>query len=331
MHDIIPGFHFDTADLPAGTELAAWAAILPWFEVGQLDSVIEFGILADAWLLDSLVFSVTRMPPVWLERSSALIVADGRVDYSLIVATAPWFVNTGSTRVTLVEPGAVCVLDNSLPFRVENAGGEFIILNLPRPMLVDGRLPRALHGALFRNTLALVFGDFLRGLRPRLPNLAQSQTRVVARALRDLLVACLAAGAEPCWATQDESGVLHRARHYIDSNLASALTVAEVARAMGVSRSRLYRIFSEAGGVERFIMRRRLHRARAMLAHGIGPRPGIAEVAHATGFASTTHFSRTFKAEFAMTPTGARAMPAAPPSVSSHDARRFKSWFETRL
>jgi AraC-like DNA-binding protein len=327
MQDVIPVFHFDTAGLPAGSELEAWASILPWFDVGRSGEAGGFNVLASAWLLDGMVLSVTRMPPVWLERSAALIAADGRIDYCAVVGNAPWSFQLDGRPPTRVEPNEVCVLDNSRWFRVETTGGEYVILNLPRPMLA-ATLKEAVHGALFGSTLAMVFGDFMTGLRSRLPTLTHAQSPAVARALRDLLVACLVAGAE-AYPSKGGDTVLQRAGRFIDNHLAEALTVSEVARAMGVSRSRLYRIFAEAGGVERFIVRRRLSRARALLTRGTGRRPGVAEVALATGFASATHFSRVFKAEYGITPAAARSLqsPQPLPPAASENVDRFKSWF----
>ena len=329
MADLVPLFEFDTTGLEHDAKLAAWARILPWFEVGRLDDVGDFDLHGDAWLLDGAVISVTRMPPVWLTRSAAKIAGDSRADFAIIVADAPWRMRIEKDRGRLIEPSQVCVLDNSRPFRVEASPGEYTIFNLPRPMLRSDRLPPALHGAVLHHTLSLVFADFISGLRSRLTTLTTAQAPALRRALRDLLVSCLIAGAETAQSRASDGSPLERAGWYIDSHLASALTVNDIASALGVSRSTLYRIFNEAGGVERFILKRRLARARALLTSDPGRRPRVREVAFATGFASATHFSRVFKAEFGVTPAAARlsrpqaSMPAPPDAIA-----RFVSWFD---
>jgi len=289
MSDKVPAIRFDTSALALEDRLKAWSAMIPWFEIGRLDDDPDFGVSADAWLLGPMTLSVTLVPKVWLARPPHLIEADGRMDYSVVIADVPWSGRMGDGETIVVEAGAVCVLDHAQPFRVQTMGGQFTILDLSRSLLDDPSLPSDLHGKLLRNTLAMVFGDFMVGLRERLPSLAVAETPGLTKALRDLLVACLASGGEALGAAEGERALRNRAGRYVDDNLSAALTVADVARALGVSRSRLYRLFAEAGGVERFMMRRRLHRARAMLAEARPERALVADVAYATGFASTSH------------------------------------------
>lgn len=334
MTEIVPTFRFETADLPQASRLAAWAALLPWFEVGAGRPEEDFQVEAEAWLIGSMVLSVTAMPAVWLARTEALIIADGRLDYAVIAGNAPWTLRLGEAAALVVEPGAICVLDNTQPFRVEHEGGAFTILNVPRPLLSHPRLPADLHGALLRHTLALILGDFMLGLRSRLTSLAVREAPAVETALSDLLVSGLVAGAEAPGAREGDASLLQQTGRFIDQKLADALTVSDVARAMGVSRSRLYRIFEQVGGVQRFILRRRLHSARVMLLQPSARPMGIAEVAHATGFASATHFSRLFKARFGVSPSRARredALFAENQPHASADARRFQSWFLTPI
>lgn len=331
MDDKAPSIRFDTAAMPVEDRLKAWSAMIPSFEIGRLDEASDFCVSADAWLLGPMTLSVTLVPRVWLARPQRLIDADGRMDYSVVIADVPWSGQIGDGETVVVEAGAVCVLDHAQPFRVQTMGGKFTILDISRGLLDDPSLPPDLHGQLLRNTLAMVFGDFMVGLHERLPSLTVAQAPSLTKALRDLLVACLASGGEPLGAALGDSAIRNRAGRYIDDNLSAALTVADVARAVGVSRSRLYRLFAEAGGVERFMMRRRLHRARAMLAQAGSEQALVADVAYATGFASTSHFSRAFKAQFGMAPSRARGLRrhgAAAEALGdgSDEARRFRAW-----
>jgi AraC-like DNA-binding protein len=330
MTELVPNIRFDTMDVPAEERLASWAAMIPWFEVGILPGAGDFSARADAWLLDGLVLSITTLSAVWLERSNALIAADPRTDYAVVVSDTAWDLRTGDDGTTRVEAGAVCILDNTQDFRVEAIRGVYIILNVPR-VRIDDPLQRAdLHGRVISDTLAMVFCDFLGALRARLPVLPAAQAPALANALSDLLAACLATGNSSVWAAGVERAPLVKARAFIEQNIADTLSVDEIAAAMGVSRSRLYRIFAGVGGVERFVIRRRLHRARSMLRGG-APRRTIADVAYANGFTSTAHFSRLFKAEFGMTPTEARSdgfAPAETPGALTQTARVFRGWLD---
>jgi AraC-like DNA-binding protein len=326
-----PAIHFDSRAFPVEQRFANWASMVPAFEVQSLRSG-DFVLQAEGWLIGQVVLTFNTMPAVVLERTPAAIAADGRDDYIVVVSRdARWQCSVAHATATEIEPGIVCVLDNSVPFRVQNEAGEIVILNVPRALLDEPRLNFDLHGQLFRNTLAMLFLDFMGALRARLPGLTMAEAPLIERAVRDLLVTCLAAGHEPMTQSAADGAALRRARRYIDANLASALTVADVASAIGVSRSPLYRIFSCVGGVERFILLRRLARARSALFMADG-KTTIAEIGFAHGFRSQAHFCRAFKAEFGLAPKQARSVDRLAASSSyganSDLAKEFRSWFK---
>lgn len=92
-----------------------------------------------------------------------------------------------------------------------------------------------------------------------------------------------------------------------DRLLDPALDAGELMRALGLSRSSLYRAFQPVGGVNAWIRQRRLEHARDLLAHRTGPRPTVGEVAQICGFASDSHFSRAFRKAFGHSPGGRAA------------------------
>jgi len=73
-----------------------------------------------------------------------------------------------------------------------------------------------------------------------------------------------------------------------------------------MSRSNLYRLFEDGGGVARYIRRERLLEARAVLSNPATARP-VAAVAEDLCFADASSFSRAFKREFGYTPSEARS------------------------
>ena len=88
----------------------------------------------------------------------------------------------------------------------------------------------------------------------------------------------------------------------IDSRLADrSLDKAAVSRAAHLSPSTLYRLLAPFGGVGPFIIRRRLEVVRQLLATA-GQRDTLAELAERVGFASASHLSRAFLAQFGMRP-----------------------------
>ncbi|WP_442920266.1 helix-turn-helix domain-containing protein [Mesorhizobium sp. WSM4935] len=82
------------------------------------------------------------------------------------------------------------------------------------------------------------------------------------------------------------------------------LTLELLMKELGMSRSRLYRAFHHAGGVARYIQRRRFLAARAALLRESHHR--IHEIAYRYGFPLASDFTRAFRREFGYSPSEAR-------------------------
>lgn len=105
---------------------------------------------------------------------------------------------------------------------------------------------------------------------------------------------------------------LNAAARLIEARLLDQdLDVALLMQELGLSRSSLYRAFQPVGGVNAWIRRRRLENARDMLARRTGGRPTVGEVAQSHGFASESHFSRSFSKAFGHPPGARRAGPSS--------------------
>jgi AraC-like DNA-binding protein len=92
----------------------------------------------------------------------------------------------------------------------------------------------------------------------------------------------------------------------VQNNLLSpSLGVDEICRELGISRSRLYRLFEDLGGVVHYIRSRRLLDAHRVLSGGMDRRP-IVNIAAERDFLDPADFSRAFKREFGYSPKEAR-------------------------
>ncbi len=90
---------------------------------------------------------------------------------------------------------------------------------------------------------------------------------------------------------------------YIDSQYRDpTLTPQTIAHACGISRSYLYKVFSEAPSVMARIRKRRLEAARGMIELRAVSLT-MTEVAMACGFSNSSEFSRLFKSEYGVTPS----------------------------
>src|SRR4029077_7313449 len=97
-----------------------------------------------------------------------------------------------------------------------------------------------------------------------------------------------------------------KALWYIESHLADALSLDEIADIAGVSRFHLVRAFAVATGfsVMRYVRARRLSVAARALAAGA---PDILQLALAAGYGSHEAFTRAFRDHFGVTPETVRA------------------------
>lgn len=95
--------------------------------------------------------------------------------------------------------------------------------------------------------------------------------------------------------------VVSQACEQIRQRLNRPITLAELARAVHRSPSRLAHRFREATGVplRRFILWRRLRAAAEIAMQG----SSLTQAAHAAGFADSAHLSRTFRSMFGIAPS----------------------------
>jgi AraC-like DNA-binding protein len=90
------------------------------------------------------------------------------------------------------------------------------------------------------------------------------------------------------------------ARDLIDSDPTGAVTLADLARASGLSRFQVLRGFARATGFtpHAYLMQRRIAIARGLIAHGMR----LSEAAIASGFTDQSHMTRRFVQTYGVTP-----------------------------
>jgi AraC-like DNA-binding protein len=93
---------------------------------------------------------------------------------------------------------------------------------------------------------------------------------------------------------------ISRAQALVDDDPATALTLADLARASGLSRFQVLRGFAQATGLtpHAYLVQRRVQGARRFIADG----RSLAEAALASGFADQSHMTRAFVRVFGITP-----------------------------
>lgn len=98
---------------------------------------------------------------------------------------------------------------------------------------------------------------------------------------------------------------LHRVLEYIDDRFTCDLTLPEIARVAGMSRSRLKTLFKQSMGmpVHRYVVRKRIECAMQLLTRTQKP---ICDVALQAGFANQSHMAQCMRRSLGVTPRSLR-------------------------
>ncbi|UVI36704.1 helix-turn-helix transcriptional regulator [Brevibacterium spongiae] len=115
-------------------------------------------------------------------------------------------------------------------------------------------------------------------------------------ALRETALSRLTSTAE----TASDAPLARRLREMLDDRLLESFTIAEAAAQLGAHRSHLVRVFTSTFGIapHRYVIGRRVDRARRLLLSGHSP----AEAAAESGFHDQAHLTRHFRSTLGTTP-----------------------------
>lgn len=186
---------------------------------------------------------------------------------------------------------------------------------IPRPVAETWFAPvRDLHGLVVDGAAAGALFAYSAHLREMLPRLDLSEADRLGRVLLELLsVALLATRSRPSDRLSAENVLRRRAAEEIERRLGREIVIADLCRALGASRSRLFAAFRDDGGIRTYIMGQRLERARTALAD-LDPVEPISNIAHRLGFGDATQLSRSFRKRYGMAPSEYRKLLAAGPA-----------------
>lgn len=110
-----------------------------------------------------------------------------------------------------------------------------------------------------------------------------------------------------CSAEQDQlSSFVHQAMAYVHDHLADDLSLRAMSALFAVSEEQIIRLFQKELGISfhQYVIAKRIDASLALLAHA--QELNMLEIAMRTGFASASHFSRTFRQLIGQTPTSYR-------------------------
>jgi len=294
---------FSTQSVRERDQYGAWREwFRPIFEVTPLDSgVMSFPARNTLWKLDDLVVSRVSAPAVRVLRTPTHLRRNP-VDHWIVSYCQQGETMIRTERATLLgRPGVPFLWSLGEASETVRTKTERLQLYLSRDAFRDiAPVLDAACGAVLDTPLGRLLGDFMLSLEHRLQGLAIEDMPRLTAAARALIAACVAPSAERIAGAKDQvdRGRLERVRQTVRTHLRSPkLGPDTLCRAVGMSRSNLYRLLEAEGGVARYIQRQRLLEARETLSDPKSKR-SISTIAEELCFADPSSFGRAFRTMF---------------------------------
>jgi len=244
-----------------------------------------------------------------LDRDTTCVRRDGLDHFGCFFQESGTRVVRTAGGESILGPGDLQFVDMAQEDCSIAPDGRTAFLYVPRD-LVEAEIPQAahLHGMVFNHVLSRMFSTQLMSLFDREVKWPAEAAGIVERSLFSLGLECLAL-ADPDGlvprSLANEVSLRRRIERYIDEHLGDrALDVPRITNEFSISRSALYRLFHDRGGVSHYILDRRLRRMRASLL--ADDRCTIGEMAFTHGFITQSHFSRDFRRAYGETPKTVR-------------------------
>lgn len=314
---------FDTMHLPAERQFDHYARILAErlapFAVRR-GKVADPGFQARFYsgVLDGLEISHGLADSHWVGQSQRAS-ADNPFAYALLMPLG----NTrliqqldGESCEAVVEPGQLMLNHSRQSGWIHLPDG----MNLLAVHFPEGKLPEELASPVRRNGRVIlkrhgegdVLGGFVEQVMRSLDNLSAGSERLLAEQLVGLVALALrrheVVDVRQAPKHEIERGLLRTAWRLIEQHLhRPGLTAREIAGRLGLSERHFYRLLKRNGiSFRRELLKRRLERAAGELADPALAHLSINAIALGSGFASASHFTRTFRHHFGCTPSDYR-------------------------
>lgn len=317
---------FDTRLMPPMERFDRWRAGISDFALEEVDPRIPFDGHSVVTGLGALLISESTLPPLRFTRTPAMIKASRYDHWTLSLAIAGTMHGDADGTPFRLGAGGMLLLDHARPAEIITTRGQSMVVVLPRNLLGLGR-PTETHGALPDNAESRLLAAYLRGLSAALPTLKPPSALQAARALCELVAACLQpAAADSSRARQRARTVRERLIAYVAARLEQTFDVADLCAALAVSRSSLYRAVGGRGGIGGVVRATRLEAAHRALTDASDART-IQQIAQSVGFGDASQFSRHFHAAFGYTAGELRrshAVPSVLPAQSDDAAISFR-------
>ena len=327
---------FATHRLPRGEQFESWR---DWYgSVFETTSAVAkeegFEAANSNWTVGGLTISEVSSAPSAVRRSQSF-VRRNPVDH--------WAVTLSShTTSEVTTRGESFRVRAGVPFLL-SLGEEMQIRRVSQDIRMQLLLSRDVFGGSaplldagvgmsLDGPLGTLLGEFLFLLKKNVPTLTDKDASYLKAPVQAMVETCLMPSADRIARAERpiKATLMERVRKVVTQHLRSpSLGVATLCREAATSRSQLYRLLEDEGGVAYYIQRRRLSESFAILCNTSNDL-SIVRIAEMLCFADASGFSRAFRREFGINPKELRAAsvcglsPAPPPGSDEGDIQGFR-------
>lgn len=302
----VKGQILDTWQMEATDARAFWSDIVSDTYALSPSDEQESGhrIRASVWMLDDILFSRFEAEANTVFRTSHFvrktpselvklkIFLDGHMDI---------FDESGFGRL---GKGSISFIDHDRPTRQISTHHRQLSVFLPHHFIGfdPSRFP-AWFGINRSTGVGRLIEAGVVSVFESLDQVSTSNMHALADGFSGLIRGAIDGGFQCADSSEFRTARLTAIRQFVDARLGDpSLCSDTILKSFGLSRTTLYRDFEEYGGIQRYIVQRRLHRAFRLLSES-RPRHGIVgEVSERMGFSSVHNFSRVFRERFGETP-----------------------------
>jgi AraC-like DNA-binding protein len=271
-------------------------------------SRLSFDGRSEHWRIGPFLLGLTANPERRLVRDRNQIRYDDIDHWAIRLSHTSELAFQIRDRSFICTPGMAAITSLADGYVEDSSGGRWIGLIFARDAYPDLTLRLDALGpdALLHTTTGALLGDFLLSLSLRVRSATADEVPAFAEMIHAMLLGCLPlrrGGPAP------GNDVTMRARieREIHRNIGSArLDVARLCALTGISRSALYRMFEDTGGIAGHIRRLRLQLVANDLANPAFAHVPIATLAEKRGFYCPASFSRSFREAYGRSPSEAR-------------------------
>ncbi|WP_082049566.1 helix-turn-helix domain-containing protein [Thalassospira sp. HJ] len=335
---------FTVNDLPMSVRYDIWKSSIDCiFDVETVPDIRknDFHATLDADLMGSMMLARTISKHQFWKRSPSAIAADGMDHYMVQYFHGGGMSSEEGKDGGSLAQGGLLFQDLSQVATAVTTDFDNLVMIFPRKLLENRLTLPEDHNMRFlspRDPMVRILASMMLSFKENAHSFSPEQASVLENSFVEVLATCLNAahgGTSETAHQRQNLETMALIRQYFRKNFKSPdLTPDRAARELGISRSKLYQLMEDHGGVYRFIRDLRLRHAMSLLGSPAERNRSLYDIALECGFASDTSFIRAFREKYDMTPgdfrRNAQAVRKGIPDASDEERdTRYEKWLHS--